>query len=44
MDEVNGRRNRIRARVTTAMDEVEAASLGISLESVAGVRAEILYT
>lgn len=32
----------MRARVTTAMDEEEAASLGMRRERVEGVRAEIL--
>lgn len=38
----NGRRNRMRARVITAMDDDDDSSLGIFLESTDGVRAEIL--
>jgi len=37
-----GRRKRMRAKVMTAIEEEEAASLGMRRERVAGVRAEIL--
>jgi hypothetical protein len=41
-DEVKGRRNRMRARVMTAMEDEEASSDGISRLRVAGVREAIL--